>query len=227
VVIHNGIDPADIPALDPERLRAVREKLGIAPGKTVLGFTGFVREWHKLEQVIDLISERPADNLVLLLVGDGPARKSLEVDAERLGVSASFVCTGLVDRDAVYDYIALFDVALQPAVTYYASPLKMFEYLAMGKIIVAPDEANIKELLTQDESGILFDKDDVAAFKLGIAHALEINADAHSRQAFAANARAVITDGRHTWSENAHRIVALFEDCLTQREQRAERHGPA
>ncbi len=98
-------------------------------GRLVLGFTGFVREWHALERLIDFIAHSgDAGRIHLLLVGDGPARKTLEDYARSLRVEASITITGVVPRDQVARYISAFDVALQPAVVPYASPLKLFEY---------------------------------------------------------------------------------------------------
>ena len=55
-----------------------------------------------------------------------------------LGLEQRLRFTGFVSRDAVPSHVAAFDIALQPAVTSYASPLKLFEDLALGKAIVAP-----------------------------------------------------------------------------------------
>ena len=62
-------------------------------------------------------------------------------------MSRTGACRGVVERDALAAYIATFDIALQPEVTAYASPLKLFEYMALSRAIVAPDAANIREVL--------------------------------------------------------------------------------
>ena len=56
------------------------------------------------------------------------------------------------------------DIALQPAVVPYASPLKLIEYLATGKSIIAPAQDNIKELLEDGENALLFDEGDMEQF---------------------------------------------------------------
>ncbi|MFZ4515262.1 MAG: glycosyltransferase, partial [Acidimicrobiia bacterium] len=65
--------------------------------------------------------------------------------------------TGVIDRDRVPELVAAFDIALQPAVTPYASPLKLMEYLVLGKAIVAPREPNLLEILTDGDNALLFD----------------------------------------------------------------------
>jgi glycosyltransferase involved in cell wall biosynthesis len=53
--------------------------------------------------------------------------------------------------------IRRFDIALQPPAVAYASPLKIFECMACGLPIVAPDQPNIREILRDGESALLFD----------------------------------------------------------------------
>ncbi len=135
-VIPNGINPEHFGNALP--LTQAKARLGLEH-HLVLGFTGFIRDWHGLDQIIDFIADRPGDSgLHLLIVGDGPARESLQHQARQRGIVDRVTITGIVARDRVPDYIAAFDIALQPSVVPYASPLKLFEYLAMGRAIVAP-----------------------------------------------------------------------------------------
>ena len=174
----------------------------------MLGFTGFVREWHGLDKVIDMIATDPPDSVrTLLIVGDGPARVPLEQQAARLGIGHRVRFTGVVERDDVARYVAAFDIALQPAVTAYASPLKLFEYLALGKAIIGPAQSNIEEILTDGENALLFDPAD----PLAMPHAISrLCADPLLRVRIADNARRTIADQKLTWLENAQRVVDLF-----------------
>ena len=126
-VIPNGINPDQF---NPEQTAAaVKSALGL-DHKLVLGFTGFVREWHGLDKVIDMIARDAAGSQRhLLVVGDGPERPRLERQARLLKVEDRVSFTGMVTRDSIAHYVAAFDIALQPAVVEYASPLKMIEYL--------------------------------------------------------------------------------------------------
>jgi glycosyltransferase involved in cell wall biosynthesis len=62
--------------------------------------------------------------------------------------------TGAVPRQEVPKHIAAFDLALQPDVTDYACPIKLVEYMGMGKGPIAPDKPNIRELLSDDYPGL-------------------------------------------------------------------------
>ena len=211
-VIPNGINLERFGAA-PDTAAAKRT-LGLE-GRLVLGFTGFVRDWHGIDSVIDLIAHDSVDALRhLLMVGDGPARAGLETQAARLGVSDRVTFTGVVNRDEVARYVAAFDIALQPAVVEYASPLKLFEYLMLGRAIVAPAQANILEVLTDGKNAVLFDPACIG----GLAEAIEqVSRDTELRQRIARGARAAIDEQGLTWRRNAERVIGLFEDLQKRR----------
>jgi glycosyltransferase involved in cell wall biosynthesis len=206
VVIPNGVNRERF----GERFdrNEAKRKLGLE-GKLVLGFTGFVREWHGLEQVIDWIAEQPDHSaLHLLVVGDGPARKALEERVRKHGLGQQVTLTGIVSREQVGEYVAAFDVALQPAVVEYASPLKLFEYLALGCAIIAPCAANIREILVDGENAILFDPANPRGLSQTIAR---VCGDEALRQRIGRQASQTIGDRRLTWDHNAERVIELFQ----------------
>lgn len=212
VVIPNGIDTARFASV-PSREEAKR-RLGL-DGRLVLGFTGFVKDWHGLDRIVDLLGGAAAPfNPHLLLVGDGPVRSALEVQARKLGVSDRFTVTGVVERDAVPACIAAFDIALQPGVTSYASPLKLFEYMALGRAVVAPDTANIREILTDGDNALLFDPAQPEAMADAI---VTLCADPALRQQLASRARATIDAKGLTWANNAQRVADLARRAMASR----------
>lgn len=205
-VIPNGINLKRFGSI-PD-IQDAKVKLGLGDS-LVLGFTGFVREWHRLDKVVELLADSSqAQRRHLLLVGDGPARSSVEQRAKELGVSGQVTITGVVGRDKVSEYVSAFDIALQPDVVPYASPLKLFEYLAMGRAIVAPDTPNIREVLEDEYNALLFDPD---RFETFIELIRKMCADDSLRQRLAFNAKQTITDRRYTWENNASTVVRLFQ----------------
>lgn len=204
-VIPNGIDWGKFDTI-PDTT-AAKQKLGLG-GRVVLGFTGFMREWHRLDQVVDLIARHRELPWHLLLVGDGPARASIEARARECGVTDRVTITGVVPREQVADYVCTFDVALQPDVTPYASPLKLFEYLALARAIVAPDKPNIREVLTHERDALLFDVDHASAFTQAIER---LATDGELRARLAHAARDNILRNGYTWDRNAERVEHLFE----------------
>jgi len=209
-VIHNGVSKKFLAPHDPN---PIREQYNLQD-KLVLGFTGFVRDWHRVDRAIQFLAMHPSDDVRLLIVGDGPARDSLEALAAVLGVAGRVVFTGVVQRDELPDYVAAFDVALQPAVVDYASPLKLFEYMALGKPILAPDSANIREILTQNKDAILFDTDNQEDFEKSL---LELVEGRELRSRLGGAARYSLERQDLTWVGNAQRITAISERLLKEK----------
>nr|WP_217344913.1 glycosyltransferase family 4 protein [Noviherbaspirillum sp. L7-7A]MBV0879110.1 glycosyltransferase family 4 protein [Noviherbaspirillum sp. L7-7A] len=206
VVIPNGINASQFSEA-PES-RAAKAALGLE-GNIVLGFTGFVRDWHGLDKVITMIADDPPESSRhLLVVGDGPARPALEAQARELNIEHRVSFTGVIGRDEVARYVAAFDIALQPAVVEYASPLKLFEYLALGKAIIGPAQPNLMEILTDGQNAVLFDPKAADGMAAAIG---KLSADVALRERMGENARKTINDKRLTWRENAMRAVELFK----------------
>jgi glycosyltransferase involved in cell wall biosynthesis len=210
VVVPNGINPAHF-AHAPEPGKA-KADLGIS-GRMVLGFTGFVREWHGLDRVIDFIAAARRPELLLLVVGDGTARAELEAQATRLGVTEQVRFTGVVSRDKLPAHVAAFDIALQPAATPYASPLKLFEYLALGKAIIAPAQANLVEILEHDRNALLFAPTDREDFFRALATLVD---DGALRERLGRDARDTIDRRGLTWARNAERAIAIGQRLRDQ-----------
>jgi glycosyltransferase involved in cell wall biosynthesis len=132
---------------------------------------------------------------------------TLKERAERLGVSAKVTFAGLVDQSKLPAYLAAFDIALQPSAVDYASPLKLFEYMATGKAIVAPNQANIREVLADQRTALLFDPANQRSFRDAV---LALACDDKLRQDLGTAARQSILDRGFTWTENARRVSRLY-----------------
>lgn len=208
-VVPNGIDLEDFAGL------AARPA-----GEAVqLGFVGFVRHWHGLDRVLrGLAAWNGAPRLDLTVVGDGPARVDLESLAAELGLADRVRFTGLATREEIPNLVAGFDIALQPASVPYASPLKLFEYMAAGQAIIAPDQPNIREVLEQGRTALLFDPASPDAMWQGIE---TLARDASLRARLGAAARKEVLRRDFTWAGNARRVVAVAQGALDGR-----RSGP-
>ncbi len=201
VVVPNGIDSEAF----PENLAS--RQSGEEAEEIVLGFIGFVREWHGLETVVQgIASWQGRQRLALVVVGEGPARPGLERLAADLGVADRVRFTGLAPRKDVPRLISSFDIALQPAAVPYACPLKLVEYMAAGRAIVAPDQPNIRELVAHERTALLFPPGDVTAMWTAIAR---LAGDSSLRARLGAAARAEVLARDLTWTGNARRIVAV------------------
>jgi len=209
-VMPNGVDTRlfSRAALDPD----AKSRLGLT-GFTVLGFTGYVREWNGLDVVIDLLARPEGRKLFLLVVGDGPARRQLESQAARLGSSDRLRFTGIVPREGIASLISSFDIALQPAANPYASPLKLFEYMALARAIVAPDQPNIREVLEDGRDAILFMPEEEGSFAAALMRLVD---DPSLRAKVAAGATETLARREFTWRRNAERVCELALRLVTK-----------
>ena len=168
-----------------------------------------MRAWHGLDRIIEGMAASPhANTLKLVVVGDGPVRADLEALAQKLGIASNVRFTGLVQPEEVPAIVTTFDIALQPGATPYASPLKIFDYMAAGCAIVAPRQPNILEILQDGTTAELFDPKTPGA----LWNAVEtLIADPAHRNALGLAARAELEQKNYTWAGNALRVAQIAE----------------
>jgi len=206
-IVMNGINPHHFPVgLNGDGIRA---RYGLT-GKTVIGFTGFLRDWHGLPAVVDVMHDLVSRyDIHFLVVGDGPARDELMQHAARLGLSEHVTVTGLVERAEIPAHVAAFDIALQPKATDYASPLKLFEYMTVGCAILAPDQPNLREVLCHGRNALLFVPDDAPSFSAALQRLIT---DEPLRIKLGRAAAHSIKTEDFTWTGNARRIARALDD---------------
>ena len=202
VVIPNGVN------LDLFKPKERKNRKPEFDNKLVVGFVGFCREWHKLDEVLITLNQHENKSLFFLVVGDGPAIPELRELAQELGFEDRFHVTGLVERDAMPFWLDQIDIALQSSVTPWASPLKMLEYMAKGLTILAPKAPNIEELITHEETALLFSPDDLQSFTATLN---TLCGDEALCKTLGERAQKKIYENDMTWNGNARLIIKLFE----------------
>ncbi len=211
VVMPNGVNPGHFRHKDEAELR---HSLRL-DGKTVIGFIGWFRRWHGLELLLEAFhrSGLVQRNAVLLLVGDGPAMPPLKEYVERNRLQESILFMGPLEHERIPDYLDLFDIAVQPAANEYCSPMKVLEYMALGKAIVAPRQENIQELLLEGSEALLFTPGN--AEELGSALAA-LTADPQRARRMGRRSLAAIREKDFLWEKNASRVVELVQKAAPQ-----------
>jgi len=206
IVVPNGVERDAFPTApykkeNPEEL-------------VLVGFVGFVRAWHGLDAVVKgLASDRGDPPIHLIVVG--PVCPDLERRARELGVADRVRFTGLQQRGDIPDAIRNFDIALQPRAVEYASPLKLFEYMACGRAIIAPNQPNIREILTDGVNATLFDPEDANALWRAIR---QLAADRRMRERLGSAARRTLDDHDYTWEGNAFKVIdVVMTDLIRHR----------
>jgi glycosyltransferase involved in cell wall biosynthesis len=204
-VMPNGIDPA---LFNPEISgQAVRNRYHLG-AKIVIGFVGWFRPWHGLEALLEILREKgfEPDKSHLLLVGDGPAYADLYEYAKRHALLSAVTFTGAIRRRDIPEYIAAMDIAVQPSAPEYACPMKIIEYMGMGKCIVAPNQPNIREIIADNVNGYLFETGNRHSLQRIL---LRLIADPQLRNATGKNALKTIFDRGFLWRSNASKVVSL------------------
>jgi glycosyltransferase involved in cell wall biosynthesis len=210
-VLHNG---ADLSQYQQTRAQCRQQIAGIGENDVVFGFVGFIRRWHGLSKVVDFIKSRPDLPIRAIFVGDGREDKDeLQLQINKLGLTDKIQITGFINRERIPTYVGAFDVALQPASTLYASPLKLFEYMAAGCAILAPATPNIKEVLKHEASGLLFDPDSIESMVDCFQHLCD---DPLLRTAVGQNAKTLCKTFPYTWENNARIVVNIAEKLATK-----------
>ncbi len=207
IVISNGINREDFNLeIDGGQ---VRQKYNLN-NRVVLGFVGWFKKWHGLEELLQVYVKygMQKKNIHLLLVGDGPAFQDLITYALDHGIKDKGVTfTGAVPREEIPRYIAAFDIALQPDVTDYASPIKLFEYMAMGKGVVSPGKENIREILNNDYPGFFNpgEYDDMAQ------KIFKFSSSRKEAGKLGKIVKKILVEKKYFWIENARRTLALLQ----------------
>jgi glycosyltransferase involved in cell wall biosynthesis len=163
IFVHpNGFDPHlfNPSEYSPSAAQELRAKLGIPAQSVVVVFIGTFGRWHGTEvfaqAIRDLVtSSAPwldAHAVRFLIVGDG--LKMPEVRAMVAGAAEPYVVlTGLIPQAEAPKYLALADIAVSPHVSnedssdFFGSPTKLFEYMGMGKPVIASDLGQIGRVL--------------------------------------------------------------------------------
>jgi glycosyltransferase involved in cell wall biosynthesis len=175
----------------------------------VIAFSGSFRPWHGIDDMLDafhiLVRETGSD-AHLLLVGDGPMRDDFESKARSFGLHDRVHITGMVSHQEVPEWLegATMAVAPYPQLEhFYFSPLKLYEFLALGLPVIATDVGQIRDVIPDGERGLLCPPGSPEA----LASAMnEILSDAERSQQLARAGRKWVLDNA-TWHHRVREIL--------------------
>lgn len=214
-VVPNGVRPERFP-------ENIRPALPAAPGVFTVCFVGTLKAWHGVSVLVDAFARlRVKDPLVrLLIVGDGPEREKISADVAARGLQEAVQFAGAVDPEAVPALLASSDVAVAPypaLPNFYFSPLKVYEYMAAGRAVVASRTGQVENLIEPGVNGLLVPPGDAGALVSALD---QLRKDTALRERLGRTARARVMR-EHTWDAVAGRILILAG------QQHAPGHRPA
>ncbi|HKG96904.1 MAG TPA: glycosyltransferase [Pyrinomonadaceae bacterium] len=206
--------------VDVERFRPgaggseMRRELGIKDDEVVAGFVGTFGPWHGVEKFAEAIKSIPQNLPVrFLMVGSGSLHAEVQKQLEAQAAAGKVIFTGSVVHDRVPALLDACDILVSPHVPladgseFFGSPTKVFEYMAMGKAIVASRLGQIGEVLVDGETALLVEPGNVQELAAAMMKLVESD---ELRAKLGANAREV-AEREHTWVHNAQRVLDAYK----------------
>lgn len=218
---HLGIDPARIATVPngvdtdrflPSDAASARKSLGWGDGPWI-GFVGNLVPWQGVEFAIRAMPQvlRLHGDARLAIVGDGISRRDLETEATTLGLGAAVQFLGSVPYEKVATHIAAFTVCVAPFIrrrneALGLSPLKIYEYMATGRPVIASNLPGVREAIAQSGGGIVVPPEDSVALAESISRLLS---DASLTDAMGRRAREY-AEAECTWAKAAEGIEQVL-----------------
>ena len=212
-VLPNGVDTELFkPGEDPGSIRAGLG-FGSAP---VISFAGGFQPWHGLDLLVEsfalVLQEFPEAKL--FLIGDGRARPIVDQKVAELGIESSVIITGLVPQARVPELLSVVDIAVLPyprlPEELWFSPLKLYEYMATGKAIVASRAGQIAEVVQHGWDGLLVEPGDIADLAQAI---IRLLMNPEERERLGRNARHKAIE-EHSWERYIERLEEIYLSAL-------------
>jgi glycosyltransferase involved in cell wall biosynthesis len=209
---------ADVAAFKPNyNSETVRKSLGLTTEPVVMWVGGFY-PWHDVSLLLEsfalILQRRPDARLVL--VGDGQTRSSVVDIVTKDGLRHAVIMTGAIAHSQVPEMLSIADVAVVPSAQVTTSlggtgtPLKLFEYMAAGKAIVATAQNQAAEVIQDGHNGLLVEAGDVNKFAEAI---LTLLNDPVERVRLGQNARQQAIE-LYSWEQYTRKLEEIYLNVL-------------
>jgi len=212
IVNPNGVDTEVFhPGISGNKLR---KELGLHHNM-VVGFLSSFDYWHGSEILAQavgrVIKEEPLARF--LFIGHGRLRDKVERILKDSGAADKSLFVGSVPHEEVPQFLAACDILVSPHVPlaqgteFFGSPTKLFEYMAMGKAIVASRLGQIKDVLKNEDNALLVEPGNPDDLANGI---LRLCRDAGLRESLGKKARQTVAE-KYTWDHNAKVVLDIVK----------------
>jgi len=219
-VVPNGVD---VERFKPREARpSVAERYGLKD-KIVIAYLGTLFDFEGVALLLTALARitREDDRVRGIIVGGGESEGELRALHEDLGLGDRVVLTGKVSPAETLDLYALADVLCYPRqarrITELTTPLKPLEAMCMRRAVVASDVGGLRELIDDEETGLLFKAGDIDALMQALTR---VTRDADLRRALGEGARAHVIAER-SWAAIARRYLTIYEAALARNARRA------
>jgi glycosyltransferase involved in cell wall biosynthesis len=191
-----------------------RKRLAVGPDEVLVGFVGSFSLWHGIEvlqqAIVRLLNDPAPCRLRFVLIGDGLLHGEMRSALAAYEESGAVIFTGSRPRDEVVEFLDASDILVSPHTPtpdgsrFFGSPTKLFEYMAMGKGIVASRLEQLAEVLVHDQTALLVSPGSVEELAEAIR---QLASDAKKRESLGAAARQAAVE-HHSWAQNVARALS-------------------
>jgi len=215
VVIENG---ANTDLFKPMHQEKAKKELKLEEKKNYICFVGNLAPWQGVEFLIQSapLILKESTHTKFLIIGDGPMKEELIDLAEQMAVSDKFIFTGVVPYEEVPKYINASDICVvykKPLKSGY-SPLKLYEYMACEKPVIASRVEGF-EILEENHAGILVEPENPKELAKAIIKLLK---DERLRRELGENGRKYVTKN-HSWEAVARRVAEVCKSVVVEHER--------
>jgi glycosyltransferase involved in cell wall biosynthesis len=207
--IYNGVDTQ---LFSPTgRRHENRASLDLPKEKRVLLFVGGFKPEKGVFDLIEAFAEvsRIAPDLVLLMIGDGPEKASMEMLAEKHGVRDRIIFKGNVPHERMPSYMNACDIFVLPTHS-EGMPNVVLEAMACRLPVIAGNVGGIPEIITSGHDGLLFPAGNVEALKGCL---LKLLADTGPAVLMGERAWKKVKEG-FSWAKNASEHLGVYKEIL-------------
>jgi PEP-CTERM/exosortase A-associated glycosyltransferase len=216
--IPNGVDTSVFSKslISNEQVKSLKDFFGIKENEIVIGYISSIRKLEGIQYLIEAAKYIKQKNIrfKMIIVGDGDYLSSLKIQAKTLGFSNEIIFVGKVNHNEIINYYGLIDIFVVPRikskVNELVTPLKPYEALAMGKVLVVSNVGGLKEIITNNKTGVIFESENAEDLSNKICYLIEDN---ELREKLSRNGEA---NARHNfeWSVISQKYKGVYRKIM-------------
>ncbi len=205
-IVYNGVDKR----FKPIKRKTSRRVLGLPQDGFLVLYVGLMSPIKGVDRLLRAVQLIDDDSLYCAIVGDGPSRIDMEALASRSKMRARFLFAGAQSTDTIPIWMNAADVFVLPSLS-EGRPNVVLEAQACGVPVVATNVGGTPELITNEETGLLVEKDNARA----LADSIRRLMDSESlRVRLGQQARRHIQEDGLTWSSCAEKVSVIYQSLL-------------
>ncbi|MCZ7357722.1 MAG: glycosyltransferase family 4 protein [Candidatus Methanoperedens sp.] len=211
-VVPNGVNTTKFRPIDSHSLR---KRLGIPENAIVIAFSGSFRKWHGVHlipKMARILMEKYSD-VYFLMIGSGYLYENIRNSGMK-----NTIFLGSVNYNSLPAYLSMSDICVAPfdasefeyfdKLGFWWNPLKLFEYLSMGKPVISFDFDEVKKII--GNGGLLARAGDLDDFIKKLEYLIN---NKNERQKLGDNAR-ILAFREYDWKKRAQETVNIYQKVL-------------